>query len=332
MSLGPALRFLSMGELHEIIERDGKQVALRNGLDRREVEAAVAFMSDEDRGIGFLYSGLCQAALPHKRLPDGEIWQIANDRLTLRVEPGTKSGIGGKAVHTGVPFGSRARLIMIYLQSEALRTQSRDVELGCNMTDWLGRMGIPKGGKSLDGVREQADRISRCRLSFHVGRAGFVNQNIVDSAIFLTNDDNDVRHQQSFFVETARLSEGFFEQLKQHPVPLAEPAIRAINNNSMSLDAYAWLAYRLYVLQAPTPISWRALKAQFGAGFNRVDNFRVKFTDSLRLALAVYPEAKVDLDERGLVLHPSSPPVAPKAQKSGRVSSRSGRLSLTMIA
>jgi len=317
-----------MGELHEVIERDGKHVAIRNGLDRREVEAAVAFMSDEDRGIGFLYSGLCQAALPHKRLPDGEIWQISNERLTLRVEPGTKTGPGGKAMHTGVPFGSRARLIMIYLQSEALRTQSRDVELGRNMTDWLSRMGIPKGGKSLEGVREQADRISRCRLSFHIGRAGFVNQNIVDTAIFLATEDDEQKSQQSLFVETARLSEGFFEQLKQHPVPLDEAAIRAINNNSMSLDAYAWLAYRLYVLQGPTSVSWRALNAQFGAGFSRVDNFRAKFTDSLRLALAVYPEAKVDLDERGLVLHPSAPPVAPKIVAVAKYA----RLNLTMIA
>jgi hypothetical protein len=309
-----------MGEVHDALERDGKQIALRNGLSRSEVEAAAAYMADENDGIGFLYSGWCQAALPHRKLPDDEGWQIDSERVTLIVEPGMKPGPAGRPRPVGVPYGSRARLIMLYLQSEALRTSSRDVQLGRNMTDWLSRMGIPKGGKSLDGVREQADRISRCRLTFQVtaaGRAGLVNQNIVDSAIFL---EADAGAQQSLFVEIARLSEGFYAQLQKHPVPLEEAAIRAINNNSMALDAYAWLAYRLHVLKAPTPISWRALKGQFGGGFARIDNFKVKFLENLRLALAVYRDAKVEMDDRGLILFPSRPPVAPRV-----IAARQGR-------
>jgi len=110
----------------------------------------------------------------------------------------------------------------------------------------------------------------------------------------------------------ATLSAGFFEHLQRHPVPLDEAAIRAINNNSMALDLYAWLAYRLHALGGPTPVSWVALKKQFGNGFSRIDNFRVKFTENLRLAMAVYPDAKVEGSARGLILHPSRPPVAPR--------------------
>jgi hypothetical protein len=219
----------------------------------------------------------------------------------------------GEPVPVGVPYGSRARLILLYLQSEAMRTGSREVILGKSLRNWLLRMGIPQGGNSILGVREQAERISRCRLTFHVsrgGRTGLVNQNIVDTAIFLENDGT--MGQGSLFVETARLSEGFFEHLRKHPVPLEDAAIRAINNNSMALDVYAWLAYRLHVLPSPRPITWKALKGQFGAGYGRQDNFIRKFLDSLRLALAVYPAARVDVSDPGLVLHPSRPPVAPK--------------------
>jgi hypothetical protein len=42
----------------------------------------------------------------------------------------------------GVPFGSRARLILLYLQTQALRSRSREVELGRSMREWLRRMGI----------------------------------------------------------------------------------------------------------------------------------------------------------------------------------------------
>ena len=303
-----------MGTVHDILEAKGKQQALLSGLDRREIEAAAAYMADEDAGIGFLYSGWCQAALPHRRLADNQGWQVSGERVVLIVEPGMRSGPAGKPVHIGVPYGSRARLIMLYLQSEALRTGSREIELGKSLRDWLTRLGIPVGGKSVEAVREQAERISRCKLSFEVKAGiskGLMNQTIVDTAIFLDLDDET---QGSLFVERARLSEGFFEQLKRHPVPLEEPAIRAVNNNSMALDLYAWLAYRLHALKAPTPVSWRALKPQFGMGFGRMDNFRARFLDNLKLALAVYPAARVEVEDAGLILHPSRPPVSPKAR------------------
>jgi hypothetical protein len=44
-------------------------------------------------------------------------------------------------------------------------------------------MGIPVGGASLKAVRDQTERISRCRLTFEVrygGRVGMTNQSIMD--------------------------------------------------------------------------------------------------------------------------------------------------------
>lgn len=79
------------------------------------------------------------------------------------------------------------------------------------MRAWLEGMGILQGGKSISDVREQAERISRCSLSFqiqHGGRTGLVNRNIVDSALFLDTDDP---AQVSLFLEHAKLSESFFE-------------------------------------------------------------------------------------------------------------------------
>ena len=77
----------------------------------------------------------------------------------------------------------------------------------------------------------------------------------------------------------------------------------------MAIDIYVWLAYRLHMLSRPTPVSWKALHEQFGAGFNRLRAFREKFREPLALALAAYPEAKTSIDEVGMVLYPSEPPV-----------------------
>jgi len=171
-----------------------------------------------------------------------------------------------------------------------------------------------------------AERIARCRFTFHIntgGRIGLVNQNGGDTAMFGASDDP---AQGALFTEVARLSEVFFDQLRRHPVPIEEAAIRTISNNSVALDAYVWLCYRLHALSKPTPVSWAALKGQFGAGVARMDNFKATFLENLKLALAVYRNAQVEMDERGVVLHPSRPPVSPRvAVVPGKVPTRLGR-------
>ena len=303
-----------MGEVHRLLDARGRQVArglVEGRRGPRIVEAAAGWSSDEDIGTGYTYSGWCQTALPHKRLPDNSaIWKLETDSMTLLVEPGFRVVHGSDPVHVGVPFGAIARLILIYLQSEALRTGSRDVELGGSLRAFLGRLGVSVGGKTARLVREQAERISRCRLTFHGtrGRATLlVNQNIVDVAMFV--DPNDAEGQGCLFVEKARLSETFFNQLREHAVPLDEAAIRHIHNSSMALDVYCWLAYRLHSLPTDRPISWAALAGQFGGGIRLRKHFKAAFTESLSLALAVYKDARVEVTTTGLVLRPSPPPV-----------------------
>ena len=306
-----------MGTIHSLIGAKGKRAALdvaTGDRERRAIEAAAAYMAEEQSEIAFLFSGWAHAALPHRRIPDDALWRVETEHVTLLVEPGRRPLPGGENAWVGVPYGSRARLIMLYLQSEALRTNSRHVELGRSLSDWLGRLGIPLGGKSYRDVKEQASRISRCRLSFHIqagGRTGLINQNILDTAMFVGGNSE----QGSLFVETAKLSESFFEQLKKHPVPIEESAISAINNNSMALDVYCWLAYRLHVLNKPKTVSWQALRVQFSPNVKHLFHFRAHFKDNLALALAVYPAARVEENEHGLTLFPSSPPIAPKHQR-----------------
>lgn len=302
-----------MGAVHKLLAEKGRQGALELGaFDRPVVEAAAAYLGDEDTTIGYLYSGWCQAALPHRRLPDTEGWQIQSDHTSLIVEPGMRLGGAGKPVPVGIPYGSRAKLILIYLQSEAIRTQSREIELGGSLRTWLKKLGITVSGPSAAAVRDQAERISRCRLTFQVQKGnalGLVNQNIVDEALFLDTPEED---QPSLFLNTAKLSEGFYAQLQRHPVPLEEAAIKQLSNNSMALDAYAWLAYRLHSLRSPTLVPWPSLMNQFGGGFGALKHFKPRFLASVGLALAVYPRARVDEDSEGLMLHHSPPPVARK--------------------
>lgn len=112
-----------MGEIHDLVLEHGRQVArtLVAPDERPLVDMAAAVMAAEP-GIGISYSGFCLTSLPHRKLPDGERWERRGANVTLTVDPGSlPDGTGASKVH-GVPYGSRARMILLYLQTQAVRT------------------------------------------------------------------------------------------------------------------------------------------------------------------------------------------------------------------
>ncbi len=312
-----------MSDVHQLLRLHGRTEAKRLiGIDRAPVvDVAARMLEDPGTDMAVTYSGFCLTALPHRKVPDGENWLREGPRVSLLVEPG-QIPVSGKLQQFGVPYGSRARLILLYLQTEAIRQDSPEVELGRSMNAWLARMDIPVGGKTYADVRDQASRISACRLTFFWrdarGADAFTKDSIVRSGIHLSAAAEP--GQGSLWDDRVELSPTFFAELKRHPVPISEAAVRAIAGKSMAIDVYVWLAYRLHVLRDPTPITWAALHAQFGAGYKHVYQFKPGFRAALDLALAVYPDAQVDIVDHGVVLHPSRPPIPER--EVGRIAAR----------
>lgn len=301
-----------MGDIHQLVLLHGQEQARRlvTPDERHLVDMAAAVLAVENPALGISYSGFCLTALPHRKLADTDRWERIGHNVTLVVEPGSLPDSEGVTRVHGVPYGSRARMILLYLQTRAIQTGSPEVELGGSMRDWLGRMNIPVGGKSFKDVRDQANRISACHLTFvwKTDRgAKFAKDSIVKGGIALHELDDD--RQPRLWVDTVRLSDAFFQALREHPVPVNEAALMQIANDSPALDVYIWLAYRLRSLTGPASVSWAALHQQFGAGYKLLRQFKPKFIGTLKEALAVYPEAKVTMDDAGIVLHPSRPPI-----------------------
>jgi hypothetical protein len=312
---------MAMGQIHQLILTHGIEEARARAkgsdkLHRQCLDAAFAVMSDEEHRVGLTHAGFAMTALPHKAVQD-RVWIRHGGGVKLRVE----SGLDVDDQPVGLPYGSIARLILLYLQTEAVNTRSMEVELGRSMNNWLSKMDIDDGGKNFRIVREQSRRLSLCRLTFFSAaeNATFVmNGSFVRSAI-LPDRNNP---QLSLWQEAVKLDEGFYRSLLEHPLPVREAAIREISRRSMAIDVYVWLAYRLHVLRKATPITWVALYDQFGAGFQRLRAFRDTFRQNLAVALAAYPEAHVDISDAGLLLHPSEPPI-PERRTGGATRVRS---------
>jgi hypothetical protein len=110
------------------------------------------------------------------------------------------------------------------------------------------------------------------------------------------------------------LSQDFFEEIIKKPVPVDMRAFKALKQSPMALDIYCWLTYRMSYLSKPTGIPWPALQLQFGTEYAQdaqgIRNFKRKFLNQLMAVLVVYPEAKVEAEDHGLLLKPSKPHVA----------------------
>jgi hypothetical protein len=279
---------------------------------RRMVDIAAEVMSDDEGKIGITYTGFCLTGLPHKRLPDDQVWDKAGHRVRLLVEPGRMVQGRGPVKLVGVPYGARARMILLYLQTQAVRTRSREVELGRSMHDWLGRMGLSWGGETGRALREQAARIAACTLKFFWegdGASGWEKGGFVKSGLRFHNRPRHDDYQPSLWEDRVVLDETFYDALRRHPVPLREAALRELADRSLSLDLYIWLTYRLYTLKRVTPVRWAALSDQFGGTYSRQRDFVRDFRKALAPAVSAYPEAKVEIEDDGLLLHPSRPPV-----------------------
>ena len=277
------------------------------------VDIAAHVLGDEAGKIGISYSGFCLTGLPHKALPDEQVWEKRGHRVTLLVTPGQLPGRGGKTAYVGVPYGSRARMILLYLQTQAIRTGSREVELGRSMRDWLGRMGLSWGGNTGKQLREQAARIAACNLRFSWegdDTDGWVRGGFVKAGLRFHDRPHEDSRQSSLWEDRVVLDETFYEALQQHPVPLQEAALKELADRSLSLDIYIWLAYRLHSLDRATPVRWAALSDQFGGSYARRRDFIREFRKALAPAVTAYPEAKVEVEDDGLILHPSRSPVA----------------------
>jgi hypothetical protein len=303
---------LDMGTLHHLIERHGVVTARAmqdTAADKLAVNAAAAVMSEEEMRLGITHAGFAMSNLPHKAISE-PVWRRKGLSTTLLIESGRSES--GDLI--GVPYGTLARLILLYLQTQAIRTSSPEVELGASMRAWMDRMGIGIGGRTYKLVTEQAWRISSCRLTFFTDAGDAqIRENgaFVRGAISLTGI-GDTR-QPSLWQDRVRLDDAFWRSLQEHPVPIREEAIRAIGNRSVAIDVYIWLAYRLHSLGRPTPITWRALQTQFGGSVKKISHFKPVFIEALKIALAVYPEASVDFTDTGIMLLPS-PPAVPKAE------------------
>ena len=283
----------------------------------------------------FQHSVLCQTFLPYRNPGDDvQIWQQKQGHVSLAIQAGGAFNKDGVMERLGLPYGTKSRLILAHINSEAIKNQSRTIDVEDSMSAFIKSIGLDLNGRTIKDVKDQLRRLSASKLSlgFSDGVRGVQYDLQLINAFDLWFPKNE--KQRVLWPSRVQLSEDYFQSLLNHAIPLDNRALAALAHNAMALDIYSWLAQRLHRIPVKEmhTVSWDNIKLQFGQGYDRMNDFKKIFRKTLKIVLTQYRDARIEeVPNKAFNLMASPPPIVPKlfipgADLSGKNAGESGLL------
>ena len=310
VSIGDALSGMG-GPMKSI--REASPQALHHFTQADQVHQLVS-ASEADPERGFMARMMALCSLPRTNSGNQHQYKRVNGpfKLIMSVSGDHK-----------LPFGNLPRLLLAWVCTEAVRTQSRTLILGPSLAKFMKTLGVYSSGGGRDQIklRNQMKRLFGCTVSMiYEDEHGeqFVSSLIAERGEFWWNERKP--DQSSLWDSKIYLGEAFFNEIIRHPVPLDMNTLTALKRSTLGLDLYLWLTYRTFALRAPLRLTWKQLYQQFGAhpaqASNNVtvQNFRRKVLRELKKIKLAWPELNYATAKGVLILLPSTPAIAPLNQ------------------
>ena len=310
--IGDAVSGLDDGLVPAI--RDATPQARHHFTVADQVNQLVA-ASEADPDLGFMARLLALCSLPRTNPGNRLQYKRVNGPYTLYMTAG-----GGNKL----PYGNLPRLILAWVTTEAVQTQSRVLILGSSLSEFMrtlgmeDRSGSPRGDRTR--LRNQMDRLfhSHVQLIYEDEQhKASVSSQVADRTDLWWNPKRP--DEPSLWDSKILLSEAFFNEIISHPVPLDMNTLKALKRCALGLDLYLWLTYRTFALRTPQRLTWRRLYRQFGTDPAKssdkfiVRNFRQNVLRELQKIKLAWPELNYTTAPGVLILLPSTPAIAPVA-------------------
>ena len=214
--------------------------------------------SKADPDMGFMARMLALCSLPRTNPGNRLQYKRFNGPFTLVM---FTSG------ETKLPYGNLPRLLLAWVCTEAVRTQSRELVLGDSVAEFMRKLGIySTSGEKYTRLRNQMQRLFNVHIQLIYkdkhGEAS-VNSLVADRTELWWNPKRP--DEPVLWESKIELGEKFFQEIIAHPIPLDMNILKALKRSSLGLDLYLWLTYRTFALKKPLRIAWKGLYRQFGA-------------------------------------------------------------------
>jgi Plasmid encoded RepA protein len=316
----PKLREMSLKRLQSLQKRRNETLAKREAMTpiQRRRDVAHEKMSEQplEKGdIHHIHTGLALCGLPYKRPPEEiHMYEKKYGFMNLRLEAGSLiDPHSGDWIQQGLPYGTKARLMLLHICTQAMRQKSPDVELDESMSGFIRSLGfaVTGGKKGTIGLfKEQLNRLAACRMQVGLwdGKGGAKTLNLAPiesfEVWFPSNPD-----QKILWPSTVTLNHKFYESLQKHALPVDIRALSAVSHSALQMDILLWLSYRLKALQGKYFLTWDLLKSQFcQSEAMRMIDFQRQFKQDLADIQTVFDRnMPIKITEKGLLLKPTDP-------------------------
>ena len=266
--------------------------------------------SEADPDMGFMARLMALCSLPRTNPGNRLQYKRVNGPYKLIMIAGGDNKL---------PFGNVPRLLLAWLCTEAVRTQSRELVLGSSLSEFMGKVGMASVGGARTRLRNQMKRLFRCQIELiheHEHGDRSIASRVADRTEFWWNKRKP--NERTLWDSKIRLGEDFFQEIVRHPVPLDLNILKALSRSPLGLDFYLWVAYRTFTLKRPIRLSWPRLYRQFGvdpakADDNRtVQDFRKDCLRELKKIKTAWPDLNYYTPKGVLQLYPSKPAITPR--------------------
>jgi hypothetical protein len=281
-------------------------VISKQKLRQAEGSCIVRLKRDEGKqNVGFSSRPFVLCGLPVRKPPKGQmLYERRNGDFVLQITGHP---------HYGLPFG-QDRMVPIYLATLAVRQQSQTIRFR-TAAEMLETFGMHKGGKEYRRLVAAFERIFGATIFFGTDTLGRTVKVVQRSRFSFFNEaqiwysrDPEQYPISDQFENVIVLSDEFYKEITEHPIPADLEAVKVLAGAPAVLDLFMWLSYRCFLAKGKETIPLfgpRGLASQIGSiEYARSRRFREKLDGWLDSIRVLWPEcpARISADGANLIV------------------------------
>lgn len=275
-------------------------------VSKRKLRAAEACCQvrlkreEGNQNLGFSSRPFVLCGLPVKKPASNELlFERRNGSFVLQITGHPSFGL---------PWG-QDRLILIYLATLAVQQQSQTIRFR-TASEMLDAFALHKGGREYRRLVSAFERIFGATIFFGtdsmVPKAKVVQRTRLsffrEAQIWYSRDPNQCPIDDQF-QNVIVLSDEFYREISQHPIPTDVEAVKALSDSPAVLDLFMWLSYRCFIAKGEERIPLFGsfgLAAQIGsAKYARPRRFRENLDKWLETVRLLWPKCPAQISPDG---------------------------------
>jgi hypothetical protein len=289
----------------ELLAETHPELAISKRRMRKVESIACVRLNRENarQNLGFSSRPFVLCGLPVKRpTPDWLLHERRNGQFVLQVTGHPSYGL---------PWG-QDRLVPIFLATLAIRQQTPQITFD-SAAEMLDTFGMQQGGSQYRRLVAAFQRIFGATIFFGTDtqreRAAVVHRarfNFMSEARIWYSRDPNQRLLPGDCQNMIVLSDEFYREILNHPIPTDLEAAKAPSSSPAALDLFMWLSYRCFTARGRERVPLFGdfgLISQLGsAEYARPRKFREKLDGWLGLVRTMWPECPALIDPDGTAL------------------------------